>query len=304
MSATSDPRQNQFLAALPPADWLRWSRQLERVELTQGEVLKVSGHAMSHVYFPTTAIITMMYLTDSGESAEIAVVGNESLVGIRSLMGGATPYQVVVHGPGGGFRLKLETIQDEFTRQGPASRLLLRHLQAFMTQIEQMVVCNRHHTVDQQLCRWLLMWLDRVQGNELVITHELISNMLGVRREGVTESALKLREAKLIRYAHGHITVLDRSGLEQRSCECYAMVKKECDRLISGGLIEPAHALGACRAWGVDSENRPQREQFLPDLQPHSPAMGQKDGEKWTAAVDSQPTLPKPDRLLGRGTPA
>ena len=233
MTSTPEPRNNQLLAALPAAEWQRWLPQLEWVEMPLGEVLYESGTTLSHVYFPLTAIVSLLYVMENGASAEIAVVGNEGIVGISLFMGGeSTPSRAVVQSAGQGFRLKAQTMKDEFNRAGPVLHLLLRYTQALITQMAQTAVCNRHHSLDQQLCRWLLLSLDRLQGNELVMTQELIANMLGVRREGVTEAALKLQKVGLIRYARGHITVLDRAGLEQRTCECYAVVKKEYDRLL------------------------------------------------------------------------
>jgi CRP-like cAMP-binding protein len=227
-----DPRQNHLLAALPDEDRQRWLPQLERVEMPLGQVLYESGGALSHVYLPTTAIVSLLYVLENGSSAEIAVVGNEGIVGISLFMGGeSTPSRAVVQSAGWGYRLPALAIKDEFKR-APVLQLLLRYTQALITQMAQTAVCNRHHTVDQQLCRWLLLSLDRLQGLELVMTQELIANMLGVRREGVTEAALSLQQAGLIRYKRGHITVLDRSGLEHRSCECYAVVKREYDRLL------------------------------------------------------------------------
>jgi CRP-like cAMP-binding protein len=229
----NDPRHNHLLAALPDAEWQRWQPQLEPVELRLGQVLYESGSTLSHVYFPTTAIVSLLYVMESGASAEIAVVGNEGLVGISLFMGGgSTPSRAVVQSAGKGFRLGGPHLKDEFNRAGPVLHLLLRYTQALITQMSQTAVCNRHHSLDQQLCRWLLLSMDRLQGDELVMTQELIANMLGVRREGVTESALKLQRAGLIRYARGHITVLDRAGLESRTCECYAVVKKEYERLL------------------------------------------------------------------------
>jgi len=199
-----------------------------------GQVLYESGDTLSHVYFPTTAIVSLLYAMENGASAEIAVVGNEGIVGISLFMGGdSTSSRAVVQSAGLGFRLKAQTLKDEFNRAGPVLHLLLRYTQALITQMAQTAVCNRHHSLDQQLCRWLLLSLDRLAGNELVMTQELIANMLGVRREGVTEGALKLQTAGLIRYARGHITVLDRNGLENRTCECYAVVKKEYARLLA-----------------------------------------------------------------------
>jgi CRP-like cAMP-binding protein len=188
---------------------------------------------MTHVYFPTTSIVSLLYVMEDGASAEIAVVGNEGIVGISLFMGGeSTPSRAVVQSAGYGYRMRARHMLDEFNRGGPAMHVLLRYTQALITQMAQTAVCNRHHSLDQQLCRWLLLSLDRLQGNELVMTQELIANMLGVRREGVTAGAVKLQKAGLIRYARGHITVLDRAGLEKRSCECYSVVKKEYDRLL------------------------------------------------------------------------
>ena len=228
-----EPTDNHLLAALPDAEWHRWSSHLERVEMPLGQVLYESGGTLSHVYFPTTAIVSLLYVMGNGASAEIAVVGKEGIVGISLFMGGdSTSSRAVVQSAGLGFRLKAQVMKEEFNRTGPVLHLLLRYTQALITQMAQTAVCNRHHTLDQQLCRWLLLSLDRLQGNELVMTQELIANMLGVRREGVTEGAVKLQQAGLIRYSRGHITVLDRAGLETRSCECYAVVKREYDRLL------------------------------------------------------------------------
>jgi CRP-like cAMP-binding protein len=224
---------NHLLAALPAYIQQSWLPQLEPVQMPLGEVLYESGVALGHVYFPTTAIVSLLYVMEDGASAEIAVVGNEGIVGISLFMGGeSTPSRAVVQSAGQGFRLKAQVLKEEFNRAGPVLHLLLRYTQALITQMAQTAVCNRHHSLDQQLCRWLLLSLDRLQGDELVMTQELIANMLGVRREGVTEAALKLQSAGLIRYARGRITVLDRAGLEQRTCECYAVVKREYDRLL------------------------------------------------------------------------
>jgi CRP-like cAMP-binding protein len=229
----SSPESNHLLAALPEAEWNRWLPELEWVELPLGEVLYESGTHQTHIYFPTTAIVSLLYVMESGASAEIAVVGNEGVVGISIFMGGeSTPSRAVVQSAGHGFRLKALVIKKEFGLSMPVMHVLLRYTQALITQMAQTAVCNRHHSLDQQLCRWLLLSMDRLHGNELVMTQELIANMLGVRREGVTEGALKLQKAGLIRYSRGHITVLDRDGLEKRTCECYAVVKKEYDRLL------------------------------------------------------------------------
>jgi len=229
----SDPRQNQLLAQLPPDEWQRWQPQLEAVKLPLGQVLYESGATMSHVYFPTTSIVSLLYVMEDGGSAEIAVVGKEGIVGVSLFMGGqSTPSRAVVQSAGEGYRMASRSMMDEFNRAGPVLHLLLRYTQALITQMAQTAVCNRHHSLDQQLCRWLLLSMDRLEGNELVMTQELIANMLGVRREGVTEGALKLQRAGLIQYARGHITVLNRLGLEARTCECYGVVKKEYDRLL------------------------------------------------------------------------
>jgi CRP-like cAMP-binding protein len=233
MATSPDPRKNHLLAALPQTEFQHWLPELEFVDMRLGEVLYESGATLAHVYFPITAIISLLYVMQSGASAEIAVVGNEGILGISLFMGGqSTPSRAVVQSAGQGFRLKARLMKDEFDRAGPVLHLLLRYTQALITQMSQTAVCNRHHSLDQQLCRWLLLSLDRLPGNELVMTQELIANMLGVRREGVTEGALNLQKAGLIRYARGHITVLDRGGLEKRSCECYAVVKSEYDRLL------------------------------------------------------------------------
>jgi CRP-like cAMP-binding protein len=222
-----------LLSALPKTVRESWLSRLEPVKLRLGQVVYEAGATMTHVYFPTTAIISLLYFTGRGESAEIAVVGNEGIVGVSIFMGGeSTTTRAVVQSAGEALRLGARALQVEFNKPGPVLNLLLRYTQALITQMAQTAVCNRHHSLDQQLCRWLLLSLDRLQGAELVMTQELIANMLGVRREGVTESAIKLQQAGLIRYAHGRISVLDREGLERRTCECYAVVKKEYDRLL------------------------------------------------------------------------
>ena len=234
-----DRNANHLLAALPNLVSTRWVAHLEDVELSLGQVLYESGGTLSHVYFPTTAIVSLLYVMENGASAEIAVVGNEGIVGISLFMGGeSTPSRAVVQSAGRGLRLKAQLMKDEFNQAGPVLHLLLRYTQALITQMAQTAVCNRHHSLDQQLCRWLLLSLDRLQGDELVMTQELIANMLGVRREGVTEGALKLQQAGLIRYARGRITILDRGGLEKRTCECYAVVKSEYDRLLPAGQTD------------------------------------------------------------------
>ena len=232
MAKPPSPKSNHLLAALPDAEWQRWLPQLEAVEMPLGDVLYEPGSTLSHVYFPTTSIVSLLYVMGSGASAEIAVVGNEGIVGISLFMGGeTTPSRALVQSAGHGYRLTSQMIKEEFKRP-PVLHLLLRYTQALITQMAQTAVCNRHHSLDQQLCRWLLLSLDRLHGNELVMTQELIANMLGVRREGVTEAALKLQKAGLIEYARGHIRVVDRPALEQRCCECYAVVKTEYDRLL------------------------------------------------------------------------
>jgi CRP-like cAMP-binding protein len=233
MLDSAEPRNNFLLAALPDSEWGRWQPLLEKVEMPLGQVLYEPGITLTHVYFPTTSIVSLLYVMENGASAEIAVVGNEGLVGVSLFMGGeSTPSRAVVQSAGHGLRLKAQLMKDEFNRAGPVLHLLLRYTQALITQMSQTAACNRHHTLDQQLCRWLLLSLDRLHANELAMTQELIANMLGVRREGVTEAALKLQQAGLISYARGRITVLDRAGLEKRTCECYAVVKREYDRLL------------------------------------------------------------------------
>jgi CRP-like cAMP-binding protein len=239
MHTITELKKNHLLAALPKAEWDRWSRSLQRIEMPLGTVLYETGVALDYVYFPITSIVSLLYVMENGASAEIAVVGNEGLVGVSLFMGGeSTSSRAVVQSGGMGCRLKSQLMKDEFNKGGAVLHLLLRYTQALITQMAQTAVCNRHHSLDQQLCRWLLLSLDRLQGDELVMTQELIANMLGVRREGVTEGALKLQKAGLIQYSRGHITVLDRAGLEQRTCECYAVVKREYDRLL------PAHIAG------------------------------------------------------------
>jgi CRP-like cAMP-binding protein len=233
MSSSHEPRQNHLLAAVSAEEFERVSRSLKLVPLALGDVLYESGSRQRGVYFPTTAIVSLLYMLADGASAEIAVVGNEGIIGVSLFMGGeTTPSRAVVQSAGHAYRLPGKILKEEFNRGGAMQHLLLRYTQALLTQMAQTAVCNRHHSLDQQLCRWLLLSLDRLVGNELVMTQELIANMLGVRREGVTEAAGNLASAGLIRYSRGHITVLDRSGLEVRTCECYAVVKKESDRLL------------------------------------------------------------------------
>ena len=232
MSPSEKPPENHLIAALPAADQQRWAPELEVVDMPLGEVLYESGGVQTHVYFPITAIVSLLYVMESGASAEIAVVGNEGVVGIALFMGGeSTPSRAVVQSAGRGLRMSAKHIQQEFKRM-PVLHLLLRYTQALITQMAQTAVCNRHHSLDKQLCRWLLLSLDRLKGNDLLMTQELIANMLGVRREGVTEAALNLQQAGLIRYSRGRISVLDRPGLVARTCECYGVVKREYDRLL------------------------------------------------------------------------
>jgi CRP-like cAMP-binding protein len=227
------PRQNHLLDALPPLDYERIAARLELIPLKLADVLYEPDIKLRYVYFPTTAIVSLLYVMEDGASAEIAIVGNEGILGIALFMGGeTTPSRAVVQSAGYGYRLKAQLLKDEFGRFGPFLNLLLRYTQALITQMAQTAVCNRHHSVDQQLCRWLLLSLDRLASSELSMTQELIANMLGVRREGVTEAAGKLQLAGLIHYRRGKITVLNRPGLEARSCECYQVVKTEFDRLL------------------------------------------------------------------------
>jgi CRP-like cAMP-binding protein len=233
-SSPSNPRQNHLLAALPVADYERLLPALEPVTLPLGMVLYESGGALAYVYFPTDSIVSLLYVMQDGASAEIAVTGYEGLVGIALFMGGeTTPSRAVVQSAGSGYRLKAAFLKNEFDNGGALQHLALRYTQALITQMAQTAVCNRHHSVEQQLCRWLLLSLDRLPSNELTMTQELIANMLGVRREGVTEAAGRLQKAGLIEYSRGHIVVTDRPKLEARVCECYAVVKKEYDRLLT-----------------------------------------------------------------------
>ena len=228
------PDQNQLLAALPADDFAAIAAHLERVPLPLGHMLYEPGTQLRHAYFPTTCIVSLHYVTESGASAETAGVGNEGVVGVSLFMGGdTTPSSAVVQTAGHAYRLDRHVLLQEFKRAGALQRLLLRYTQALMTQMAQSVVCNRYHSVEQQLCRWLLLTVDRVPARELVMTQELVASMLGVRRESVTEAAGNLQTAGYIRYRRGHIAVLDRKGLEARSCECYGVVKKELGRLLN-----------------------------------------------------------------------
>ena len=233
MTDVHDPHQNHLLDALPKPEFDRLLPHLELIQMKLGDALYESGGRLQHVYFPTTSIVSLLYVMEDGASAEIAVVGNEGILGVSLFMGGeTTPSRAVVQSAGWGYRLKSQILKQEFNLGGPMMRLLLRYTQALITQMSQTAVCNRHHSVEQQLCRWLLLSLDRLSGSELSMTQELIANMLGVRREGVTEAAGKLQRAGLIDYSRGHINVLNRPGLEARVCECYQVVKTEFDRLL------------------------------------------------------------------------
>ena len=234
MSSPHSPNQNHILSALPTEEFGSLAAHLELVEMRLGEILYEPCGQLQHAYFPTTAIVSLHYVTESGASAETAGVGNEGVVGISLYMGGdTTPSSAVVQTAGHGYRLDRHLLKQEFNRGGLLHRLLLRYTQALITQMNQTAACNRHHSLEQQLCRWLLLTLDRLPSNELVMTQELVASMLGVRREGVTEAAGNLQRAGLIRYRRGHISVLERSGLETAACECYAVVKKELGRLLS-----------------------------------------------------------------------
>ena len=232
MSAPVQPQQNQILNALPELERERLFPHLKLVTMPLGMVVYESGAALRHVYFPTNSIVSLLYVMQDGSSAEIAVVGNDGVIGVSLFMGGeSTPSRAIVQSAGFAYRLTSNRLKQEFNRHGETLHVLLRYTQALITQMAQTAVCNRHHTLDQQLCRWLLLSLDRLSGNHLNMTQELIANMLGVRREGVTDAAGKLQKAGVIRYSRGKITVLDRPKLEQLSCECYAVVKREADRL-------------------------------------------------------------------------
>ncbi|KAF0190823.1 MAG: Crp/Fnr family transcriptional regulator [Gammaproteobacteria bacterium] len=234
MSSPHSPNQNHLLAALPAAEFERLAAHLELVPMLLGEMLYEPGEQLQHAYFPTTAIVSLHYVMESGASAETAGVGNEGVIGISLFMGGGTtPSSAVVQTAGHAYRLESRLLMQEFNRAGLMQRLLLRYTQALITQMTQTAACNRHHSVEQQLCRWLLLTLDRLPSNELIMTQELVAGMLGVRREGITEAAGKLKHAGYIRYRRGHITVLERSGLEAHACECYTVVKKELSRLLS-----------------------------------------------------------------------
>lgn len=233
MPSPHDPEKNRLLAALPTEVKDRLFPQLEFVPMPLGKPLYESGDPLRHVYFPTDSIVSLLYVMEDGDSAEIALVGDEGMIGVSLFMGGeSTPSRAIVQSAGSAFRLLGQTLKDEFNRHGKMLFLLLRYTQSLLTQMAQTAVCNRHHSIDQQLCRWLLLSLDRLDGSHLVMTQELIANMLGVRREGVTEAAGKLQRRGVIEYKRGHITVIDRPALEKMSCECYAVVKAETVRLL------------------------------------------------------------------------
>ncbi len=233
LAGAPSPRQNRLLASLPEADFERLRGDLELVTMLVGDVVCEAGATMSHAFFPASAIVSLQYVMENGSSAEIAGVGNEGLVGIPLIMGGETTLsRSIVQTGGYGYRLRQSVLLEEFNRGGALMRLLLRYTQALITQMSLTAACNRRHTLEQQLCRWFLLTLDRMSGNELIITQELIASMLGVRREGVTEAAGKLQRAGIINYRRGHITVLERAGLNSRTCECYEVVRKEFDRLL------------------------------------------------------------------------
>ena len=257
---TESARQNVLLEALPANDWNRIRTGLQPVTLALGEVIYESGAALDYIYFPTTAIVSLLYVLADGGSAEIAVVGNDGVVGVALFMGGgSTPSRAVVQSEGMAYRLRAQLLKDEFARGGEMQHVLLRYTQALITQMSQTAVCNRHHSIDQQLCRWLLLTLDRLASASISMTQELIANMLGVRREGVTEAAGNLQTAGLIRYTRGHIAVLDRAGIEARCCECYAVVKRETDRLFpprgapapKAAFAPPANDSGGVRVTGA-----------------------------------------------------
>lgn len=238
MPNTQEPRHNRLLAALATEEYERLLPNLELVTMPLGHVLYESGSELRHVYFPTTSIVSLLYVMLDGASAEIAVVGNDGLIGVALFMGGETmPNRAVVQSAGHAYRLKGQLLKEEFNRSGELQHLLLRYTQALLTQMAQTAVCNRHHSLDQQLCRWLLLSLDRLPSDELIMTQELIANMLGVRREGVTEAAGNLQKSGLIKYSRGRIKVLDRAGLEARVCECYAVVRKEFERLLPEVIV-------------------------------------------------------------------
>jgi CRP-like cAMP-binding protein len=247
MPTPHNPLQNHLLAALPLAEYDRLAANLELVEMPLGQALYEAGSLLHYVYFPTTSIVSLLYVLENGASAEIAIVGNEGILGISLFMGGeTTPSRAVVQCAGFGYRLKAQFLKDEFNRAGPFLRLLLRYTQALITQMTQTAVCNRHHSIEQQLCRWLLLSLDRLPSDSVSMTQELIANMLGVRREGVTAAAGNIQKMGLIKYSRGRIDVINRAGIEKIVCECYAVVKHEFDRLLTDiPHGDPLHVLGS-----------------------------------------------------------
>lgn len=249
MPSPHSPNQNNLLAALPTAEFESLAADLELVLMPLGEIVYEPGGVLPYAYFPTSAIVSLHYVTESGASTEIAGVGNEGVVGVSLFMGGnTTPSSAVVHTAGHGYRLESCLLKREFNRAGLMQRLLLRYTQALITQMSQTAACNRHHSVEQQLCRWLLLTLDRIPSGEVVMTQELVASMLGVRREGITDIAGRLQRAGVIRYRRGHIAVLERAGLETRACECYAVVRKELTRLLS----DVRYRQGMLQAHGVE----------------------------------------------------
>ncbi len=248
---TDNPRRNHLLAAIPGAEWDRFAPHLKPVTLALGDVLYESGTEQPYVYFPTDSIVSLLYVMENGASAEIAIVGNEGLVGISLFMGGSTTSsRAVVQSAGRGYRMRAQFIRDEFILAGPVQQLFLRYTQALLTQMGQTAVCNRHHSLDQQLCRWLLMSIERLDSDELVMTQELIANMLGVRREGVTQAAGKLQRAGVISYYRGHIRILDRARLGEMACECYEVVRREFARLLPWQTIQSAAPVKTQRKTG------------------------------------------------------
>lgn len=244
MPAAHDPRQNHLLAALPGDEYVRLLPKLEEIPMQLGEVLCTAGSRMRHVYFPTDSIVSLLYATEDGASTEVAVIGNEGIIGISLVMGGETMFgRAVVLNGGTAYRLNAQVLKDEFNRTGGRRKgvlhaLLLRYVRMRLIQTAQTAVCNRHHSVNQQLCNWLLLSLDRLSSNELTMTHEVMASMIGVRREAITEAAGKLQRAGVIAYQRGHITVLDRAGLEAQACECYAVVSKESGRLLRDVTVQ------------------------------------------------------------------
>ncbi|MBC7983837.1 MAG: Crp/Fnr family transcriptional regulator [Candidatus Obscuribacterales bacterium] len=269
MAFLSAPKDNHVLKALPAEDYARLVPYLEPITMPFGWTLHDCGHEVSHLYFPTTSIVSRLYVMEDGASSEIAVTGNEGLVGICLFLGvGHTPYRAVVQCAGSGYRVKASIVKKELARGGALQHLGLRYTQALITQMSQTAICNRYHALDQQLCRWLLRNLDLIRGNELKVTQELIANLLGVRREGVTVAALKLQADGLIRYRRGHITVLDRPSLESRVCECYAVVKREYERLLPYEVSRTQELQPQYAASGFNSARGKQSTEWRSSLAP------------------------------------